>query len=346
MSIFEQSINNIPEVTYSKLSTDKEGIVRHVDNITSATYKMSGSTGPYGKENQDAHSINVIDYNGKKVTIICGCDGHGTFGKMFSSTVVNELPHIIICHLDNILVDSSTLYGIFEIFNETLKSRFISLTNGGTTVTILIKFDGCQICANLADFDAITKIDTDISNITFTKDGVSQDVTSNILQLTDDHSPNSISESLRLLDLGCDIRYSSCNGSTEIDAYTRIDIDGVKTIKRVPWTKQSGAYSINVSGDIAMYIYQGLLKFNLSRSIGDYAAEYMIPRPTITVVKYPSGTETKTILGSDGYFNCFTLKELHQQLLFVPEAICSNGYDMVGKTFGYENADNMTVIVV
>lgn len=347
MSNFEQSINTISEFSYSSVSSD-EGIAIHNDNIASATYKMSGSSGPSGKENQDAHSINIITSpnNGKKYIIVCGCDGHGLYGKTLSSVTADELPHIIASHVDDILADTSILYGIFESFNEILRSRFSSFSSGGTTVTVLIKFDEGQICANLADFDVITKIDTDISNISITRDGILQQVTSIINQLTEDHSPHSIPESLRLLDLGCEIKYCSSNRSKEIDAYTITELDGVKTIKRVPWSRQCGAYSINLSGEIAMYIHHGLSTFNLSRSFGDFACAFMSPKPTITVVRYPSGTSTKTILGSDGYFNCFKTEQLHEQLLLDSRTICSNGFKTVGKTFGYENGDNMTVIVV
>ena len=192
-----------------------------------------------------------------------------------------------------------------------------------TTITLLIKFDGCQIVANLADFDVETIIETDISNITLTRDGVQQEVTSNIMKLTEDHSPHSIPEVERLLDLGCEIKYAT-NASfvKPIDAYNVQLIDGIRSIKRIPYTRQYGAFSMNMSGDIAMYVHQDSNMLNFSRSFGDFRSRFVIARPTITIVKYPTGTHSRTILGSDGYFNCLTKDQLHEQLLLRPTQIC------------------------
>jgi len=336
------------EIRYSSTLASSEGIVSHNEHIVSGTYQMGGSGGPYGKENQDAYSINHITIkNGQMVTIVCGCDGHHTYGKVFSSTTVNELPLIIIKHLDDILDDTSLLYGIFETFNETLKVKYGSLSNGGTTVTLLIKFDGCQIVANLADFDVETHIDTDVCNIKLIRDGIPQKVTKNFIKLTEEHSPHSISEVSRVLNLGCEVKYATNSlFITPINAYNVQKINDLKIIERVPHTQQVGFSQMNMSGDIAMYIHNGVYILNLSRSFGDFRSGFIIARPTITIVKYPPGTHSRTILGSDGYFNCLTKKQLHDQLLLEPSKICSNSFSIVDRTFGHAYADNMTIIAI
>ena len=336
------------DLNYSSTTSLTE-VVSHSDHIVSTTYKMGGSSGLEGKENQDAYSINqTIELYGNTVTIVCGCDGHGFYGKFYSFTTVNEFSKIIIDRINEILDNPSLLYHLFETFNESLKDRYEKLyTTGGTTITLLIKIDGCQIVANLADFDVETYVEIDASNITLTRDGIQQEVTSNFMKLTGDHSPHSIPEVERLLDLGCSIKYDTNSSFVEpINAYNVQLIDGIITIRQVPHTRQYGAYTMNMSNDIAMYIHQDSSKLNLSRSFGDFRSKFVIARPTITIVKYPVGTKSRTILGSDGYFNCLTKAQLHEQLLLEPIQICSNSFGIVDRTFGHRHADNMTVIAL
>jgi len=348
MSQIEQTINTT--INYSSTSNDVDGIITHNDHAVSAAFIMSGSTGPTGKEMQDAHSIsNGTTANGIKFTITVGCDGHGFDGKAFANTTVNELPPMILAHIDEIIVfhQYHLFSDIFEKFNELLCTRFESSISGGTTCTVVIKFHGGIICANLADFDVITQIDTpNLHDIVFFKDGVLQKVTSNILMMTEDHSPHSLSEASRLLDMGCEIKYASADGSYEVDAYNVETANDIKTIRKLPWMRQKGAYTMNMSGDIAIYIHRSVSKFNLSRSFGDFKAGFISPKPSISVVYFPRDTPTKTIMGSDGYFNCFTTEQLHGEFKYDPHMICERGYETVGKTFGHKNADNTTIIVL
>ena len=348
MSEIEQTITNL--LIFSSTVEPEDGvIITHLPWITSATYKIGGATGLVKpdqiqtcKENQDAYFI----YDKNKISIIIGCDGHGLNGKLFSNFTVNELSKIIIEKIEAIRDEPTLLYDIFEKFNSILSSKFGSITNGGTTCTVLIKFIDKQITANLADFDAITYIESDPLNIIFIRDGIQQPIISNVIMLSEEHSPHSLSEVSRILDMGCDIKYDTVDGSPKINAYNISEKDSVKIIERVSPKKQKGSYYMNVSHDYAMFVEHETYNFNLTRSFGDFGCKFMSAKPSISIVSYPIGTQTRTIIGSDGYFNCFTISELHQQLLLKPSQICSNGYDAVGRLFGHDTGDNTTIIIL
>lgn len=317
--------------------------VQHNNNISSRSDINGGSSGPSGRENQDAYCVFIISYNDQEFKIFIVADGHGIHGKTFSDASL-EIIDIILSRFVEILENESILGDIFESFQEDLSSRFSKLTSGGTTITLVIEGDGFKICANLADCTAFTFIDTDPSNIKMLRDGESITITSNELELTEDHGPDSLSEVKRLLEMGAEIKFATSKIGPEHDAYNVQIIDGVKTYKAFPHTIQPGAFSMNVSGKIAKYIHMGRYTFNLSGSFGDFGCPFLRRRPTITKVSYPNGTRTKLIVGSDGYFNCFTSTQISQQLKLDIDVICQNAYERVGATFGHSNADNMTII--
>ena len=329
-------------IDYSSVSAVNEDIIVHNSKITSATFKMGGFT---QKENQDAYYVNTGIVNDVAYTLMCGCDGHGIAGKLFANFTVTELPKIILKQIGSIIIEPTLLYGIFEDFNKCLVEKFIKNKIGGTTCTVIIKMDGLIITVNLGDFDAITHIDTLPSNIELFVDDVKQSVSSSFLTLTQDHSPSSITEVSKILDMGYRTMYDSGKYAS-IDAYEVVMNNDVKTIDRVSHTKQHGAYHMNVSRDFAMYFCDGPNKINMSRSFGDVNCVFVSHRPSITVARFPIETRTKIITGSDGYFTSFTIPQVHEQLLITPHKICSNGYDMIGTTFGYENADNTTIIIL
>lgn len=317
--------------------------IRHNQTIVSRSDINGGSTGPAGRENQDAYCIFVISYNKQEYKIFIVADGHGIHGKTLADTSL-EIINIVLSKFGEILENELILGDIFESFQEDLTSRFSQLTSGGATITLMIESDSFKICANLADCSAFTFIDTDPSNIIMLRDGKSINVISNELELTEDHGPESQSEVKRLLEMGAEIKFATSRNGPAHDAYNVQIIDGVKTYKEFPHTVQPGAFSMNVSGKIAKYIHMDRYSFNLSGSFGDFGCPFLRRRPTITKVSYPKGTQTKLIVGSDGYFNCFTSTQISQQLTLDPVVICQNAYERVGATFGHSNADNMTVI--
>lgn len=181
------------DVLYQFKSTSENSSnlsVQHNKNVASRSDINGGSTGPSGRENQDAYYFSIISYNDQEFKIFIVADGHGRFGKSLADASI-EIIEIVIPRFGEILENELILGDIFESFQESLTSRFSQLTSGGATITLVIEGDGFKICANLADCSAITLIDTDPSNITMIRDGEIIAVASNELELTEDHGPES-----------------------------------------------------------------------------------------------------------------------------------------------------------
>ena len=325
-----------------------------------ATYFMGGSTGLYGKENQDKYSIIRVIYNGKEYMITTVCDGHGTMGDFFAKTTCMKLPRVINSRFSEILENPLILKSIFVDFNESLRLEYIEnarrdgsfisqefLPKGGTTVTLSIKFDGCEIIANLADSETITRINTDLGSIKIVRDGV--DIgpqTTNCIMLTKDQGPHCLEEATRLLKLGCTVQYDrSPYRLPSVDVYKVIDKEKHIYSKVSPTTIQH-LPPVNMSMMPGIYISKGVHTLNLCYGFGDVNVEFMKCEPTVTVTTYPPGTQTTTIMGTDGYFNCINITELDKELVYPALEICTRGHAYVGSTFGHAHADNMTIVVL
>jgi len=320
------------------------------ESVSVRTDMNAGSRGPSGRENQDSFFSGETTLDGAKILVTIVADGHGLYGRFFSAGVVEGLPEVIMPQIKDIIQNPQDLGPIFIDFNDTLTAKlgqmFPDGLLGGTTVTLVIEGDGFKICANLADCEAICKIETDPSNIRMTRDGIDVSVESNDIELTVSHGPHLSSEVERLLGMGASIKFASQDPFAVCkDAYTVKIEDGVTTYEAVPITSQPGAYYNDVNGTTALYVHMDRFTLNLTASMGNVGCPFMKRSPTITVVTFPKGTAAKSIVASDGYFNCFKPAEISEQLTLTPEMICSNAYTKVGSTFGHAHADNMTVIV-
>jgi serine/threonine protein phosphatase PrpC len=328
----------------SDIKNNRSHQLFHRDKICSRTDINNGSSGLNGPENQDSYKIDIIYKNGEKFNIFIMADGHGRNGGLMSSEIVNKISIIVITRFDEIMSNPPLLQDIIENFNEELSKNFSHNITGGSTVTLVIEGDGIKICANISDCEAITFIDTDPSNILMFRDGIQLKNESQIITLTEDHSADSLSEVERVINIGAKVHFDSSNGSFCKEAYYQEIKDGVTTYKAHPYTIQSGSYKNNVNGDVAKYVKHGRFQFNMTAALGDFGCIFLKHRPTLTIITFPKGTQTKLIIGSDGYFNCFTTIEVTEQLYLDIDTICTNAYEKVDKTFGYDNADNMTII--
>ncbi len=333
---------------------------------TFTTYKMGGSSGISGKENQDACSVVSIKANGTKFSLTTVCDGHGLFGQTYSNTVVTMMPKLVIQKFDEVLQDPfSTLKSIFADVTTQLKSS-MGHKSGGTTVTVTILSDGLLIVANVGDCDALLKTNSPTESIVIELNGQvvssSDLISEGVIKASVDHNCNNYSEVVRVLELGAKIKYAtSIRGLPEIDAFVAVPvaeksdndanpvINYEKVIKyeKVPHSKQLGGFISNLSKDPAVYFHgNGVL--NMTRSFGDWSAFFLLAEPDVTRITWNKGDRARLLVASDGYFNCFSHEDQIKELDFdlTPSNICERGHTAVGKTFGHKHADNTTIVVL
>ncbi len=316
---------------------------------TFTTYKMGGSSGITGKENQDACSVISIKKNGIKYAVTTVCDGHGIYGQSYANNVVTLLPQEVTKRFDDVLANPFvTLKEIFFNVTNQIKQQ-MSHRNGGTTATITILTDGCLIVANVGDCEALVKIDPS-ANITIERNGlfIPNDSTDGIIRATVDHNINNMNEVMRVLATGAKIKYATQKSYfPEIDVFTKYEENGEIKFVQNPHSNQQGGFISNMSRDPAVYFHGGI-KLNMSRSIGDWDGIYVTAEPDITRITWDQGKRARLLVASDGYFNCFSKEEQNNELVFdlKPSEICERGHVAVGKTFGHKYADNTTIVVL
>jgi len=317
---------------------------------TFTTYKMGGSSGIYGKENQDACSVISIKKNGIKYAVTTVCDGHGLYGQSYSNTVVTLLPQLVSQRFSDVLADPfTTLKDIFLNVTNQVKQQ-MGYKNGGTTATITILTDGCLIVANVGDCEALVKIDTVSNDVILERNGVTIPNVSpdNIIRTTVDHNISNYDEVVRVINAGAQIKYASTNSFVpQVDVFTKLEENGKVKFVQNPHSNQIGGFISNLSKDPAVYFHGGA-SLNMTRSIGDWSAYYVIAEPDITRVTWTPGKRARLLVASDGYFNCFSKEDQHNELSFdlKPSEICERGHVAVGKTFGHKYADNTTIVVL
>jgi len=196
---------------------------------TFTTYKMGGSSGIYGKENQDACSVISIKKNGIKYAVTTVCDGHGLYGQAYSNAVVTLLPQLVSQRFSDVLADPfTTLKDIFLNVTDQVKQQ-MGYKNGGTTATITILTDGCLIVANVGDCEALVKIDTVSNDVTLERNGVTipNVSTDNIIRTTVDHNISNYDEVVRVINVGAQIKYASTNSFvSQVDVFIKLEENG------------------------------------------------------------------------------------------------------------------------
>jgi serine/threonine protein phosphatase PrpC len=320
---------------------------------TLTTYKMGGSTGVSGKENQDACSVMTINRNGIKYRIATVCDGHGLYGQKFANHAVSMLPQLVVKNFAQVLAEPvSTLKSLFEQVSSSLE-KDMSNKAGGTTATICIFSPGKLICANISDCEALIKLDVPAESISITRNDavVPAEISNGVIRATVNHNWTNMDEVKRVLNAGASIKYATqARGARELDVFKRVvDADGNETLVQVPHSKQTGGYISNMSREPAVYIrgeYE--TSINMTRTLGNWDATFVSREPDVTVITWKPDARARLLVASDGYFNCLSRKQQELEMSFDlrPDEICSRGHEAVGKTFGHKYADNTTVVVL
>lgn len=346
----------------SRSSSDQDGdpaypvpetIAELSPGATFTTYKMGGSTGVTGKENQDACSVITIKRKGIKYRIATVCDGHGLYGQKYANYVVSMLPNLVVADFKRVLTEPVTT--LRELFARVSDSLGTDMNNkaGGTTATICILSSGQLICANLSDCEALIKIDAPIDVVSVTRNNqvIPVDMSNGVIRATVNHNWTNMDEVTRVFATGASIKYATQGrGARELDVYTQVrDSDGVETYVQTPHSNQLGGYISNMSKEPAVYFHGKFgATINMTRSFGDWHADFLSREPDITVITWPVETRARLVVASDGYFNCFSKEDQETELSFdlTPSEICQRGHMEVGKTFGHKYADNTTIVVL
>jgi len=322
---------------------------RHLKSLTD----IGAGSGPGRTQNQDAFLIKeIVTEDGEVLTVYIVADGHGNYGKLFSTDALGLIDYIE-HRIGQIIIQYHRLGDIFEEFNEFLLRKHGDLAcMAGTTVTLIISGSGFIICAHLGDCDAYTQIDCPLEEITFMMDGEGVRVSDKTLKLTDDHSPYNTREVESMIYNGGSILYRS-NLNVKLEPfYDIVDTDeGERIYRQRHHTVQPGAYSNRFDGKMACGVIDLSLEvskrafYNLSRTLGDKNVRFMVRRPTISKVTFPIDTNIKLIVGSDGFFNCLRPSEIKRFFDMNLENFLENVRETVDRTFG-PRADNTTVIAL
>lgn len=365
MSSFTNEKNNLlpPTTSHDNIKVvDIDYIEEEIKNYNynsfdgaAATWIMAGS-GKDNAENQDNISIIFIEYNNQTYAIINIFDGHGIEGLIYSSEAKKLFNKYIRRDFIKILENPYvTLNKIFTDVNTQLYNLVYMYLLGGSTVTINIISDGLYICANLADCDSYIKIDAPSDSIIIKYNNnivpTEEYLHEGIIKGTTEHNYKNTAEAIRVLELDGTIKYhSTIKSEPLIDVFniTRDDQNKIISLTQNNPEMQIGRYHINVNRDLAIYHYSGESRINLTRAVGDYVYNFIRRDPDIVHVEFEKGHKYKLISGSDGYFNCYSQKELFSVLSsdISPSDICKNGYTKVGDTFGYDEGDNTTICVI
>lgn len=346
----------------SRSSSDQDGnpaypvpetIAACSPGTTFTTYKMGGSTGVSGKENQDACSVLTIKRKGIKYRIGTVCDGHGLYGQKYSNYVVSMLPHLVVTNFKRVLAEPvATLRELFSRVSDSLGTDMRN-RHGGTTVTVCILSAGQLICANLSDCEALIKIDSPIDDVCVTRNNqhIPTDMCNGVIRATVNHNWTNMDEVRRVLAAGATIKYATqTRGAKELDVYVPfMDSDGIETYVQTPHSNQLGGFLSNMSREPAVYFHGRFgSKINMTRSLGDWEAEFLSREPDVTVITWPEKSRARLLVASDGYFNCLSKEDQEEELSFdlTPSEICQRGHAAVGKTFGHKYADNTTIVVL
>jgi len=346
----------------SRSSSDQDGdpaypapekIAVFSPGTTCTTYTMGGSSGISGKENQDACSVITIKRKGIKYRIGTVCDGHGLHGQKYANYVVSMLPHLIVESFKRLLTEPVlVLKELFAYVSANLETDMYHKA-GGTTVTVTILSPGQLICANLSDCEALIKIDSSVESVCVRRNNqvIPTEMSNGVVRATVNHNWTNMEEVERVLALGASVKYATQSMSaTELDVYISVvDSEGLESYVQTPHSNQPGGYVSNMSREPAVYFHGKFgAKINMTRSLGDWSAEFLSREPDVTVITWPSESKARLLVASDGYFNCFSKEDQELELAFelTPSEICHRGHDAVGKTFGHRYADNTTIVVL
>ena len=222
-----------------------ELIISYKEKVIGASYRIGGS-GKDNMENQDTSSVCFITLDGIEYTLNTMCDGHGIYGKEYANITAFVLPELITDKFIDVLKNPFVI--IKEIFAEFVKQLRITMDSkdGGTTVTVSILSDGCLIVANIADCEALIKIDALKESILVEHNGqyINTEITNGVIRATVDHNINNNYEVARVLNTGARIKYATAAKVNQIDVFKKLYSN---RYTKIPFKNQVGSYASNVS---------------------------------------------------------------------------------------------------
>jgi serine/threonine protein phosphatase PrpC len=265
--------------------------------------------------------------------VIVVLDGHGHFGKEFAILVKQKF----IAKLqvaDFTLPIKSLITNIFETTNTELDEPKFKAS--GCTATMILLSKTKMIVANVGDSDAFI-FDENLK----------------LIKLTQDHCLTTKSEVERINS------YSKSKGLENSITFATRNPYGYG---KVPlWDKDMNLqpldpryhFNRNRMGEIAAYIEMinvGVpTMINMTRSIGDYKLKNIgiSATPDISVYDRPIAG-TNLLVGSDGFWDCWTIAELESELADEDKRklIHSTSVRMTNFYFGKGNGDDNTLVML
>lgn len=309
----------------------------------------SHSIGNNTKVNQD-HFFNLKSDNGLHCVSIIA-DGHGIHGVIASHTTIDTIrdffvPHInslsdlIIPLLDDQLMLQTFFNDIFSRAHSNVRQAFLDLNSshildlsdpygivlipcgfqnmpvsGGTTLTITIVvtlIDGTKkvVCANVGDSESIF-IKTNSVDQTSVK-GMFEHLTVN-------HSPDNLSEFVRIRDLDSTLYPEKLSLEYELlpsHRYFSLQNLSVFNSEGIPNSVPNGAYHTTIRKDYAHYAKAKSNTYNgfalaMTRAIGDfeghkYGLTYIL---SVSIKTVDPSQEFIIITASDGLWDCVKYEE-------------------------------------
>jgi serine/threonine protein phosphatase PrpC len=265
--------------------------------------------------------------------VIVVLDGHGIFGKEFAILVKQKFIAKL-QEADFTLPIESLITNIFEKTNSELEEPKFKAT--GCTATMILLSKTKMIVANVGDSDAFV-FDENLK----------------LIKLTQDHCLTTKSEIERINS------YSKSKGlETSVTFATRNPYGYGK----VPlWDKDMNLkpldprfhFNRNRMGEVAAYIEildtEVSPMINMTRSIGDYKLKEIgiSATPDIRVYDRPV-VGTNLLVGSDGFWDCWTIAELESELADEDKRklIHNTSVRMTNFYFGKGNGDDNTLIML
>jgi serine/threonine protein phosphatase PrpC len=227
------------------------------------------------------------------VTFFAVCDGHGDNGHDYANFVINFL-------FDNFSLVNLQIEDLTEIINNIIDNleneckKQIGHLIGGTTLSLIIQTKDYNWIVNIGDSD-IVHFDCVKKNYTI---------------LSEDHSPDNISEFKRIISKNKDTVFEYGKSYDDKNTYSLYEKE------KDEWIKKKVPPNIpkkNVEGKYAYYIGNGIQdRLAMTRSIGDfgYKEKYGVSyKPYITKIpKLEKGCSL--IVATDGFWDCWKYDEI------------------------------------
>lgn len=240
---------------------------------------------------------------------MCVIDGHGVDGHHVADIVRDTLHEICQTTYTSFECDPhGWLTGVFDVTHEKLFKLYTTgfRVNGGATCTLSIICRNMLYVAHVGDSSALLMTTSDKLNDTLMPAPVTK-ISDKIFLVSEDHSPENITEHKRMV---------------EIDPTIRCVYDDQRTdkykLKSVFDSSSRRTYNKNVRGDPATYVVnQSNKSLSVTRSLGDFELKPIVTHiPTIIQIDISGiiGSACLTIC-SDGVWDNWKYEDVCDFLL-------------------------------